>query len=98
MSERNRMELQMAIGEIINPDGTRGNGVAVRRWLRLAMLACAALPVVAGLGAAPARAEYPEKIIRIVVPFAAGGGTDIIARTTAQEIQTGLGKSVIIEN
>jgi tripartite-type tricarboxylate transporter receptor subunit TctC len=98
MSEQNRMEFQMAIGEIINHDGVRGKGFAARRWLNLAILACAALPVVAGLGVAPARAEYPEKIVRIVVPFAAGGGTDIIARRTAQEIQTELGKSVIIEN
>lgn len=69
-------------------------------WRRMAsaILALTVLPVAAGLGAGPARAEYPEKIIKIVVPFAAGGGTDIIARTTAQEIQTVLGKSVIIEN
>ena len=88
----------MAIGEIVNHEGTRERRFAVRRWLNLAVLACAVLPVVAGLGVAPARAEYPEKIIKIVVPFAAGGGTDIIARTTAQDIQGDLGKSVIIEN
>ncbi|KGT77226.1 LacI family transcriptional regulator [Bradyrhizobium japonicum] len=88
----------MAIGEIVNHEGTRERRFAVRRWLNRAVLACAVLPVVAGLGVAPACAEYPEKIIKIVVPFAAGGGTDIIARTTAQEISTDLGKSVIIEN
>ncbi|WP_409363146.1 tripartite tricarboxylate transporter substrate binding protein [Bradyrhizobium liaoningense] len=92
------MEFQMAIGENIDLDGAGGKGFAVRRWLGLAIVACAVLPVVAGLGVAPARAEYPEKIVKIVVPFAAGGGTDIIARTTAQEIQADLGKSVIIEN
>ncbi|MGY4628989.1 hypothetical protein [Bradyrhizobium sp. USDA 4486] len=86
MSEQDRMELQMAFGELTNHDGARGKGFAVRRWLNLAILACAVLPVAAGLGAAPARAEFPEKIIKIVVPFSAGGGTDIIARTTAQEL------------
>lgn len=88
----------MATGEIINHDVDRRKGFAARRWLDLAILACTVLPFVAGMGVAPAHAEYPEKIIKIVVPFAAGGGTDIIARTAAQEIQTNFGKSVIIEN
>lgn len=43
-------------------------------------------------------AAYPEKIIRIVVPFAPGGGTDVIARTLAQEMSKDLGGSIIIEN
>ena len=85
----------MTSSGIINHDDARAKDFAVRRWRGLTLLACA---VVAGLGLTPARAEYPEKIIKIVVPFAAGGGTDIMARTTAQEIQTDLGKSVIIEN
>jgi len=46
----------------------------------------------------PARAAYPERIIRIVVPFAPGGGTDVIARALAQEMAKDLGASVIIEN
>jgi tripartite-type tricarboxylate transporter receptor subunit TctC len=43
-------------------------------------------------------AAYPEKIIRIVVPFAPGGGTDVIARTLAQEMAKDLGAAMIIEN
>jgi tripartite-type tricarboxylate transporter receptor subunit TctC len=46
----------------------------------------------------PARAAYPERIIRIVVPFAPGGGTDVIARALAQEMAKDLGASIIIEN
>ena len=45
-----------------------------------------------------ARAAYPEKMVRIIVPFAAGGGTDVISRTLAQEMAKTLGVSVIIEN
>jgi tripartite-type tricarboxylate transporter receptor subunit TctC len=45
-----------------------------------------------------ALALYPEHIIKIVVPFAPGGGTDVIARTLAQEMAKDLGQSVIIEN
>src|SRR5258705_2917292 len=45
-----------------------------------------------------ASALYPDRIVRIVVPFAPGGGTDVIARTLAQEMAKDLGASVIIEN
>ena len=43
-------------------------------------------------------ALYPDRVIRIVVPFAPGGGTDVIARTLAQEMAKDLGASIIIEN
>ena len=46
----------------------------------------------------PALAGYPDRIIKIVVPFAPGGGTDVIARTLAQEMAKDLGATVIIEN
>ena len=45
-----------------------------------------------------ALAAYPDRIIKIVVPFAPGGGTDVVARTLAQEMAKDLGVSVIIEN
>jgi tripartite-type tricarboxylate transporter receptor subunit TctC len=45
-----------------------------------------------------ASAGYPDRIVRIVVPFAPGGGTDVIARTLAQEMARDLGVSVVVEN
>jgi tripartite-type tricarboxylate transporter receptor subunit TctC len=45
-----------------------------------------------------ALAFYPDRIVKIVVPFAPGGGTDVVARTLAQEIAGDLGVSVVIEN
>jgi tripartite-type tricarboxylate transporter receptor subunit TctC len=45
-----------------------------------------------------ALAAYPDRIIKIIVPFAPGGGTDVVARTLAQEMAKDLGVSVIIEN
>ena len=38
-------------------------------------------------GAMPAAAEYPEKPITMIVPFAAGGPTDVVARTLAGTIE-----------
>lgn len=43
-------------------------------------------------------AEYPEKPIKLIVPFAPGGGTDLIARTLSIGMQKALGQSVIVEN
>jgi tripartite-type tricarboxylate transporter receptor subunit TctC len=51
-----------------------------------------------GFLADDAVAAYPDRIIRIVVPFAPGGGTDVIARTLAQEMAKDLGVSIVIEN
>jgi len=70
---------------------SRRSNVKARTLFALAALAFA-------LPASGAFAAYPEKIIRIVVPFAPGGGTDVIARTLAQEMAKDLGATVIIEN
>ncbi|CAN7325768.1 tripartite tricarboxylate transporter substrate binding protein [Bradyrhizobium sp. LjRoot220] len=61
----------------------------------------AVLTVLAGLAiaASPALAQtWPEKPITFVVPFAAGGGTDAFARPLAAQLDTQLGKRVLIEN
>ena len=65
---------------------------------RTALFALAAWTLMLALPVNGAFAFYPEKIIRIVVPFAPGGGTDVIARTLAQEMAKDLGATIIIEN
>jgi tripartite-type tricarboxylate transporter receptor subunit TctC len=61
------------------------------------LFAFAAL-LLAALATDLASASYPDRTIRIVVPLAPGGGTDLISRTLAQEMAKDLGASVIIEN
>lgn len=42
--------------------------------------------------------EYPSRPIRVVVPFAAGGGGDVVTRIVTQRLSNNLGKSVVVEN
>ena len=68
--------------------------LARRNFLRLAGLASAAA-VAPHSGWAQA---YPNKAIRIIVPFAAGGPTDVVARLIGAKVGESLGQQVIIEN
>jgi tripartite-type tricarboxylate transporter receptor subunit TctC len=58
-----------------------------------AAIACALLP-----GLAAAQGAFPSKTITIVVPFAAGGTTDILARIVAQGMGAELGQPVVVDN
>lgn len=58
----------------------------------------AALAVSALVGSAQAEDKYPSGPVSIVVPFAAGGTTDAIARLVAEELQTRWGSAVVVEN
>lgn len=61
--------------------------------LRLLALPCALLC------AAPVAAQdYPNKSIRLIVPFAAGGAVGAVARVLATPLQTSLGQSIVIDN
>ena len=64
---------------------------------RRALAALAALPVAAWPGAAAAQA-WPERPVRIVVPYAAGGSTDTTARLIAKSLGERLGQQFVVEN
>ena len=67
--------------------------------MKLKLLALAAASLVFGACLLPAHADtYPSKPITMIVPFAAGGPTDTVARTVGQVMSKSLGQQVIIEN
>jgi tripartite-type tricarboxylate transporter receptor subunit TctC len=66
-----------------------------RRLSRRAFVAAAGASVLA----APALADaYPSRVIKLIVPFAAGGPVDVMARLVAQHLTAKLGQSVIVDN
>jgi tripartite-type tricarboxylate transporter receptor subunit TctC len=60
--------------------------------------AFAAIALLASCVAAAAQAPYPNAPVRIIVPFAAGGASDLVARTVAERLQALWGQGVVIEN
>src|SRR6195952_3486096 len=58
-----------------------------------------ALALLFGVLVTPARAaDYPDHAIKMIVPFAAGGGTDVLARIIAQNLNSKWGQPVVVEN
>lgn len=64
---------------------------------KLSVLAATFL-LIAGGGPNPANAEYPERTIRLIVPFAPGGASDYVARLLSARLQDKLGQTLIVEN
>src|SRR5262249_19619701 len=56
------------------------------------------LAVTAWLAPAGAKADYPDKPIRLIVPQAPGSATDVLARLLATELAPSIGQSIVIEN
>ena len=57
-----------------------------------------ALPIACALAAGAAHAEYPDRPLRLVIPYAPGGPVDIVGRVTGMKLMEALGQQVIIDN
>lgn len=66
----------------------------MRKWLKVFVAAA----LLSAVGLAAAQQPYPSKLIRLVVPYPAGGTLDALARTLAPELSRELRQQVIVEN
>ena len=63
-------------------------------FLSRLVAACALLLTVAGAAAQP----YPNRPVRVVVPYPAGQGTDLVTRYVAEQLSRGLGQNFVVDN
>ena len=66
-------------------------------WLRPCAIACLAFLAHDALAAQPSAAAYPERPIRVIVPFAPGGGLDITARLIGQALTDKWGQNLVVD-
>lgn len=66
---------------------------------KVASIGALILGAVMALAQAPAAAQsYPNRPVRMIVPFGAGGGTDTISRLVSKKMEESLGQSIVVEN
>src|SRR2546428_224610 len=74
----------------LGDDSPERGGRMKKTWIFAIVAALAALPLAA--------AEYPAKPLRLIVPFAPGGGNDVLARLIATELGAGFSQQTFVEN
>ena len=82
---------------ITKQSARRGHPAKAQPSTRRQPLKLLAVALFAGM-VGQAQAAYPERAIRLVVPFEPGGSTDIVARMVAQKLGEQLGQSIVVEN
>ena len=66
----------------------------MKRFLSGLLAGCLGL----ALGLSPVHAAFPDKPVKLVVAFAPGSSTDIVARLIAEQMQASIGQTVVVEN
>src|SRR3979409_73862 len=89
--------MDSALRWILHNDGPADHMEAMVPKTPVLMIAAALLTALPAF-AQSAATTYPARAIKIIVGFAAGGGTDIVARLVAQKMQESFGQSVFVEN
>src|SRR6476619_2446255 len=95
-SSNSLQEALPALGDAMISVGSR-HARLIRDGLMIRASAALAL-ILALASVGPAQADYPDKPVRVVVPVAAGGGVDVMARLLAQKLSERLGQQFVIEN
>src|SRR5262249_3636150 len=75
-----------------------GAGKRTMRRMKVGLVARAALALHPPSEASRAQEAYPTRLVRIVVPYPAGGGTDTLARLLAEQLSRKWGQTAIVEN
>jgi tripartite-type tricarboxylate transporter receptor subunit TctC len=70
----------------------------MRRLIQIAAIAAAMMMMMMAGGLAFAESAFPEKPVHIFVPYAPGGGVDVLARTLGDAVSRQWGQSIVIEN
>jgi tripartite-type tricarboxylate transporter receptor subunit TctC len=65
---------------------------------RFVLLASVVVAALAGGSPEPARAQYPDRAVKLVIPYSPGGPADLIGRFVAAKLATLLGQAVVIDN
>ena len=76
----------------VHHSGSRQMITTVSRWLVLVLLLAPELQATAGAQ------TFPDHMVKVIVPYTAGGGTDTVARAISQRLSEHWGQPVIVEN
>src|SRR5438445_434322 len=69
-----------------------------RRAATITLAIICAVHALASSAQTPGPADYPSRPLRLIVPFAPGGGNDILARILATQLAAGLGQQTLVDN
>src|SRR5262249_5601014 len=96
MSARTGVETSPPLASRLHPRTRWVRAGAAMRAITLVVLS--ALTVFVAAAKSPAEEVYPSRLVRIVVPYPAGGGTDTLARLLADQLSRKWGQAAIVEN